>query len=87
MTIDEFVPLFDGRMSRSAAYEAVRREQVPGVLRLGRRIFLSVPAILAWLDPASPNSSRRDEAGLSPDSESTSTPIRHPRQGEAGRHA
>ena len=32
-------------IGRSAAYEAVRRGDIPGVIRLGRRIVISVQAL------------------------------------------
>ena len=35
-------------IGRSAAYEAARRGQLP-TQRLGRRLFVPVPALLAWL--------------------------------------
>lgn len=37
-------------ISRSAAYEAVRRQQIPS-LRLGRRVLVPVARLLALLDP------------------------------------
>lgn len=35
-------------LGRSAAYEAARRGQIP-TRRLGRRLFVPVPALLEWL--------------------------------------
>ena len=35
------------------AYAAIDRGEIPGVLRLGRSIRVSVPALRNWLDPSS----------------------------------
>lgn len=40
-------------VGRSAAYEAARRGQLP-TRRLGRRLFVPVPALLRWLGAAEP---------------------------------
>jgi len=39
-------------IGRSAAYDAARRGQLP-TRRLGRRLFVPVPAFLAWLGSTS----------------------------------
>lgn len=49
ITVDELASVLE--VGRSAAYEAVDRGQVPGVIRVGRRIRISVPALVAWLAP------------------------------------
>ena len=36
-------------LGRTAAYEAARRGDIPS-RRLGRRVLIPVPALLAWLD-------------------------------------
>lgn len=36
-------------VSRDAAYVSARNGTLPGVLRLGRRVLVSCPALLAWL--------------------------------------
>lgn len=46
ITVEEAACLLG--LGRSAAYEAVRRGQVPA-RRLGRRLFIPVPALLDWL--------------------------------------
>lgn len=38
-------------IGRSAAYEAARKGEIPS-RRIGRRIIVPVPALLAWLDTA-----------------------------------
>lgn len=49
ITVDEAAELLG--LGRSAAYEAVRRGDIPA-RRLGRRIVIPVPALLAWLGVA-----------------------------------
>ncbi len=46
LTVDEVAPLLG--LGRTAAYEAARRGQIPS-RRLGRRVVVPVPALLAWL--------------------------------------
>ncbi len=46
ITVEEAATLLG--LGRSAAYEAVRRGQLPA-RRLGRRLFIPVPAFLEWL--------------------------------------
>lgn len=46
LTVDEAAGLLG--LGRSAAYEAVRQGQIPA-RRLGRRLFIPVPALLEWL--------------------------------------
>ena len=41
-------------IGRSAAYEAARRGQLP-TRRLGRRLFVPVPALLSWLGADGPS--------------------------------
>jgi hypothetical protein len=36
-------------IGRSAFYESVRRDEVPGVIRLGRRVFVSTAALRHWV--------------------------------------
>ncbi|RIK03785.1 MAG: hypothetical protein DCC49_13815 [Acidobacteria bacterium] len=51
ITVEEAASLLG--LGRSAAYEAARRGQFP-TRRLGRRLFVPVPALLEWLgSPAS----------------------------------
>lgn len=54
LTVEEAAALLG--LGRSAAYEAARRGQIP-TRRLGRRVVVPVPALLAWLgvpDASSP---------------------------------
>ena len=46
ITVEEAADLLG--IGRSAAYDAARRGQLP-TRRLGRRLFVPVPAFLAWL--------------------------------------
>lgn len=46
ITIEEFARLLG--ISRSAAYEAASRDEFP-IRRLGRRLFVPVPALRRWL--------------------------------------
>jgi excisionase family DNA binding protein len=49
LTVEEAASLLG--LGRSAAYEAARRGQIP-TRRLGRRVVVPVPALLAWLGVA-----------------------------------
>lgn len=46
VTVEEAASLL--HLGRTAAYEAVRRGEIPA-RRLGRRLVVPVPALLAWL--------------------------------------
>lgn len=46
VTVEEAASLLS--LGRTAAYEAVRRGEIPA-RRLGRRLVVPVPALLAWL--------------------------------------
>jgi len=50
ITVEEAASLLG--IGRSAAYDAARRGQLP-TRRLGRRLFVPVPAFLAWLGSTS----------------------------------
>lgn len=50
ITVEEAASLLG--IGRSAAYEAARRGQLPA-RRLGRRLFVPVPAFLEWLGATS----------------------------------
>lgn len=47
LTVEELARLL--RIGRNQAYEAIERGEVPGVLRLGHSIRLSVPTVQSWL--------------------------------------
>lgn len=51
ISVDEAAALLG--IGRSAAYEAARRGQLP-TRRLGRRLFVPVPALLDWLGQSAP---------------------------------
>jgi excisionase family DNA binding protein len=37
-------------IGRKTAYESIRRGEIPGVLHLGRRVLISVPAMITFLN-------------------------------------
>lgn len=46
MTVDEMREIvFSGKLGRAAAYNAIARGDIPGVIRIGRRILISRAAI------------------------------------------
>jgi predicted DNA-binding transcriptional regulator AlpA len=49
ITADEAYPVVG--VSRAAFYRSMAAGEVPGVLKLGRKRLLSLPAFLAWIDP------------------------------------
>jgi excisionase family DNA binding protein len=51
ITVEEAAAILG--IGRSAAYEAARRGQLP-TRRLGRRLFVPVPALLRWLGADEP---------------------------------
>lgn len=48
LTVDEAAELL--RTSRRAVYAMVERRQVPGVIRIRRRVLLRADDLLHWLD-------------------------------------
>lgn len=48
LTPDEAASLM--RTSRKAIYVMVERKQLPGVVRLGRRLLIRSEILLSWLD-------------------------------------
>ena len=56
ITADEAYPIVG--VSRAAFYRSMAAGEVPGVLKLGRKRLLSLPAFLAWIDPTT-----KDHAG------------------------
>lgn len=52
VTVEEAASLLN--LGRTAAYEAVRRGEIPA-RRLGRRLVVPVPALLAWLGAGESN--------------------------------
>ncbi len=66
ITVEEAAELLG--IGRTAAYEAARRGQLP-TRRLGRRLFVPVPAFLSWLGDVP------DVSDHSPDRVRASRPI------------
>lgn len=48
LTVDEAAELL--RTTRKAVYAMVERSQVPGVIRIGRRVLFRAADLLHWLD-------------------------------------
>ena len=48
LTVDEAAALL--RTTRKAVYAMVERSQVPGVIRIGRRVLFRAADLLHWLD-------------------------------------
>jgi excisionase family DNA binding protein len=46
-TVDETAALL--RTSRKAVYAMIERRQLPGVVRIGRRVLIRTPDLLNWL--------------------------------------
>lgn len=63
ITVEDFARLVG--ISRSAAYEAARRGEFP-VRRVGRRLFVPVPALKRWLgvDPSDAAETAGPDEGL-----------------------
>ena len=58
MTVDETADLL--RVNRKTVYQMIDRNELPGVVRAGRKIRVSTQAVLEWLQrPSHPLSSRR----------------------------
>jgi excisionase family DNA binding protein len=49
LTVEEVATQFL-RTSRRAVYQMVRRQQIPGVIRIGRRLLFRKDKLIAWLD-------------------------------------
>jgi excisionase family DNA binding protein len=50
MSVEEFADVLD--ISRSSAYQAIRRGDVPGVVRIGGRILVSRAAVKRMFEAA-----------------------------------
>jgi excisionase family DNA binding protein len=51
LTVDETAALL--RTSRKAVYALIERRQIPGVVRLGRRVLVRSESLLHWLSQKS----------------------------------
>ena len=49
MSVEETRLYLDGKLGRSALYNAIRRSEIPSV-RIGRRILIPVAALDRWLE-------------------------------------
>jgi excisionase family DNA binding protein len=48
LTVDEAAALL--RATRRGIYAMIERRQLPGIIRIGRRVLLSADDLLHWLD-------------------------------------
>ena len=48
LTVNEAAALL--RTTRRAIYAMIERRQLPGIIRIGRRVLLSADVLLHWLD-------------------------------------
>jgi predicted DNA-binding transcriptional regulator AlpA len=55
LTVDEARRALGGVPGRSAFYAAVARGEVPGAVRVGRRVLLSTAALREWVGLNTPN--------------------------------
>lgn len=63
LTVDEAAALL--RVNRKTLYEAIRLNQVPGILRLGRAIRIGRDALLGWMRSAGSALGGHDERSAS----------------------
>lgn len=49
LTVEEARLALGNVCSRSSFYEAVRRDELPGVVRIGSRVFVSTAALRSWV--------------------------------------
>jgi excisionase family DNA binding protein len=47
------------RTSKRAVYQMVQREQIPGVIRVGRRLLFRKDKLIAWLESQGEHYERR----------------------------
>lgn len=59
ITVDETTTLL--ALGRNQTYAGLESGEIPGRLQIGRRVLVSVPALLAWLGAA-----REDDPGCVP---------------------
>lgn len=61
LTVDELAELL--RTTPQAVYVAAARAQLPGKVRIGRRLLFRRDEVLAWLGLASETPKRREKRG------------------------
>jgi excisionase family DNA binding protein len=59
LTVDDAAALL--RTSKRAIYAMIERRQLPGVVRIGRRVLLRADDLLHWLDQKSASSLRSEQ--------------------------
>jgi len=59
MTPDDVAELL--RTTRRAVYAMIERRQLPGVVRIGRRVLVRADELLHWLDQKSASSLRSEQ--------------------------
>ncbi len=59
LTVEEAADLL--RTTRRAIYAMIERRQLPGVIRISRRVLLRADDLLHWLDQKRASSLRSDE--------------------------
>ncbi len=72
--VDKAEPWKVVHVSRASFYRAVQRNEVPGVLRLGRRRLLRLDAFLGWIGADSSDCRCADPAKLADLSPGASSP-------------
>ena len=59
LTVDEAADLL--RTTRRAIYAMIERRQLPGIIRIGRRVLLRADDLLNWLNQKSAPSPRSEQ--------------------------
>jgi excisionase family DNA binding protein len=59
LTVDDVADLL--RTTRRAVYAMVERRQLPGIVRIGRRVLVRADELLHWLDQKSASSLRSEQ--------------------------
>ena len=59
LTVDEAAELL--RTTRRAIYAMIERRQLPGIIRIGRRVLLRADDLLNWLNQKSAPSPRSEQ--------------------------
>jgi len=59
LTVDDVADLL--RTTRRAVYAMIERRQLPGIVRIGRRVLVRADELLHWLDQKSASSLRSEQ--------------------------